>query len=64
MSQAYLLLDRARIEQLPERLFELESTTFQSLYQTTPYSPLEEVGPVLVPVSPDSRLAQTASQGR
>ncbi|HCS45578.1 MAG TPA: DUF4123 domain-containing protein [Pseudomonas sp.] len=59
MSQAYLLLDRAQIEHLPERLFELESTTFQSLYQTTAYSPLEEVGPVLVPVSPNSPLAQT-----
>lgn len=30
MSQAYLLLDRAQIERLPERLFELESTAFQS----------------------------------
>ncbi|MHC8374839.1 DUF4123 domain-containing protein [Pseudomonas sp. MDT1-16] len=59
MSQAYLLLDRAQIERLPERLFELGSTTFQSLYQTTAYSPLEEVGPVLLPVSPNSPLAQT-----
>ncbi|POA34510.1 MULTISPECIES: DUF4123 domain-containing protein [Pseudomonas] len=57
MSQAYLLLDRAQIERLPERLFELESTTFQSLYQTTAFDPLEEVGPVLVPVSPNSPLA-------
>ncbi|MHC8348430.1 DUF4123 domain-containing protein [Pseudomonas sp. RT4P38] len=59
MSQAYLLLDRAQIERLPERLFELGSTTSQSLYQTTAYSPLEEVGPVLLPVSPNSPLAQT-----
>ncbi|APC17814.1 hypothetical protein BLL42_19520 [Pseudomonas frederiksbergensis] len=59
MSQAYLLLDRAQIERLPERLFELESTTFQSLYQTTAFGPLEDVGPVLVPVSPNSPLAQT-----
>ncbi|PPA01948.1 DUF4123 domain-containing protein [Pseudomonas sp. MWU12-2312b] len=58
MSQAYLLLDRTRIERLPERLFELESTTFRSLYRNTAYGPLEEVGPVLVPVSPDSPLAQ------
>jgi hypothetical protein len=59
MSQAYLLLDRAQIERLPERLFKLGSTTFQPLYQSTAYGPLEEVGPVLVPVSPDSPLAQT-----
>jgi len=59
MSQAYLLLDRAQIERLPERLFELGSTTFQSLYQSTVYSSLEETGPVLVPVSPNSPLAQT-----
>jgi hypothetical protein len=59
MSQAYLLLDRAQIERLPECLFELGSTTFQSLYQTTVYSPLEEAGPVLVPVSPNSPLAHT-----
>lgn len=57
MSQAYLLLDRAQIERLPERLFELGSTTFQSLYQKTAYGPLEEVGPVMVPVSPNSPLA-------
>jgi hypothetical protein len=58
MSQAYLLLDRAQIEHLPERLFELGSATYQSLYQTTAYSALEDVGPVLVPVVPDSPLAQ------
>ena len=57
MSQAYLLLDRTQIEHLPERLFELGITTFQSLYQTTAYSALEEAGPVLVPVFPDSPLA-------
>jgi hypothetical protein len=62
MSQAYLLLDRAQIEHLPERLFELECTTYQSLYQGTAYSPLEEVGPVLVPVAPNSLLAQTFFQ--
>ncbi|MEB0048834.1 MULTISPECIES: DUF4123 domain-containing protein [unclassified Pseudomonas] len=58
MSQAYLLLDRAQIEHLPEQLFELGSTTYHPLYQTTAYSPLEDVGPVLVPVAPDSPLAQ------
>ncbi|MFJ7795344.1 DUF4123 domain-containing protein [Pseudomonas sp. NPDC096950] len=57
MSRAYLLLDRAQIGHLPERLIALGSTTYQSLYQTTVYSPLEEVGPVLVPVVPDSPLA-------
>jgi hypothetical protein len=59
MSQAYLLLDRAQIEHLPERLFQLGSSTFQSLYQTTVYSSLEEAGPVLVSVFPDSPLAHT-----
>ncbi|MHC8356103.1 DUF4123 domain-containing protein [Pseudomonas sp. LB3P81] len=62
MSQVYLLLDRSQIERLPERLFELECTTYQSLYQGTAYSPLEEVGPILVPVAPNSPLAQTFSQ--
>lgn len=62
MNQAYLLLDRAQIERLPERLFELECVTFQSLYQGTAYTPLEEVGPVLVPVTPNSALAQTFLQ--
>lgn len=59
MNQAYLLLDRARIERLPQRLFELGCTTFQSLYQKTAYRSLEEVGPVLVPVTADTPLAQT-----
>lgn len=58
MSQAYLLLDRVQIEHLPERLIALGSTTYQSLYQTTAYCLLAEVGPVLVPVVPDSPLAQ------
>ncbi|MFL1528987.1 DUF4123 domain-containing protein [Pseudomonas sp. O230] len=62
MSQAYLLLDRAQIERLPERLFELGSTMFQSLYQRTAYSPLEDVGPVLVPVTPNCPLAETFFQ--
>lgn len=59
MSQAYLLLDRSRIEHLPERLIELECSTYQALYKGTAYSSLEEAGPVLVPVVPNSRLAQT-----
>ncbi|MDQ3204196.1 MAG: DUF4123 domain-containing protein [Pseudomonadota bacterium] len=59
MSQAYLLLDRSQIEHLPERLIELESSTYQSLYKSTAYSSLEEAGPVLVPVVPNSVLAQT-----
>lgn len=62
MSQAYLLLDRSQIEHLPRRLFELECATYHSLYQGTAYSALEEIGPVLVPVAPDSLLAQTFFQ--
>jgi hypothetical protein len=62
MSQAYLLLDRAQIERLPGRLFELGCTTYQSLYRGTAYSPLDEVGPVLVPVAPNSPLAQAFVQ--
>lgn len=59
MNQAYLLLDSAQIERLPQRLFELGCTTFHSLYQNTVYRPLEAVGPVLVSVAPNSALAQT-----
>lgn len=62
MSQAYLLLDRSQIELLPQRLFELGCTTYQSLYLGSAYRALDEVGPVLVPVAPDSRLAQTFFQ--
>jgi hypothetical protein len=63
MSQAYLLLDRVQIEGLPKRLFELGSMTFQSLYQKTAYGLMEEVGPVLVPVSPNSPLAHAFFSG-
>ncbi|WP_154914199.1 DUF4123 domain-containing protein, partial [Pseudomonas fluorescens] len=60
MSQAYLLLDGAQIEDLANRLFELGcSTALQSLYQQTAYSSLIDIGPVLVPVFPDSTLAHT-----
>lgn len=62
MNQAYLLLDRSQVEHLPQRLFELGCPTYQSLYLRTAYSALEEVGPVLVPVAPDSPLAQTFSK--
>ncbi|MBV7515841.1 DUF4123 domain-containing protein [Pseudomonas sp. PDM25] len=60
MNQAYLLLDGALIDNLPNRLFELGcGTAFQLLYQQTAYSSLVEVSPVLVPVFPNSPLAHT-----
>ena len=60
MSQAYLLLDGALIDNLPNRLFELAgSTAYQSLYQQTAYSALVTVSPVLLPVVPNSPLAHT-----
>ncbi|MNN11843.1 hypothetical protein D3C81_1248180 [compost metagenome] len=63
MSQAYLLLDGALIDNLPSRLIELGgSTAFQSLYQQTAYSALVTVSPVLVPVVPNSPLAHTFAQ--
>lgn len=58
MSQAYLLLDRAQIEHLQDRLFELtDGATCHSLYLHTAYSPLDDVGPALVEVSEGSPLA-------
>lgn len=60
MSQAYLLLDGAQIDNLPHRLFELGCTmTYQALYQHTAYSGLLNISPVLVPVEAHSALAQT-----
>jgi hypothetical protein len=54
MNQAYLLLDGAQIDNLSERL---ENTQFQSLYQHTAYSELADIGPILVPLSPNCPLA-------
>ncbi|AIL60257.1 DUF4123 domain-containing protein [Pseudomonas alkylphenolica] len=63
MSQAYLLLDGALIDNLPSRLFELAgSTAFHALYQQTAYSTLVTVSPVLVPVVPNSPLAHTFTE--
>ena len=58
MNQAYLLLDGALIDNLPERLLDQgANTTFQPLYQHTAYSELADIGPILVPISPNSPLA-------
>jgi hypothetical protein len=63
MSRAYLVLDRIQIANLTDRLFELTGgATVHSLYQRTAYSALENVGPVLIGVTPDSPLAQIFSQ--
>ena len=63
MSQAYLLLDRTQIDNLAHRLFEVApSVQFHSLYQRTAYSALDEVSPVLVPVTPNSPLAHTFTE--
>ncbi|MDD2050770.1 DUF4123 domain-containing protein, partial [Pseudomonas putida] len=63
MSQAYLLLDGALIDNLPNRLFELAgSTAYQLLYQQTAYSALLTVSPVLLPVVANSPLAHAFSQ--
>lgn len=60
MNQAYLLLDSAQIDNLPNRLFELVgSTPYHSLYLNTAYSALVTLSPVLVPVTPGSPLADT-----
>lgn len=63
MSQAYLLLDRTQIDNLAHRLFEVTSSVqFHSLFQRTAYSALDEVSPVLVPVTPNSPLAHTFAE--
>ncbi|MCF4998719.1 DUF4123 domain-containing protein [Pseudomonas syringae] len=63
MSRAYLVLDRIQIEGLTDRLFELTGgATVHSLYQRTAYKALENVGPVLIGVTPESPLAQVFSQ--
>lgn len=63
MSQAYLLLDQAQIENLPERLIQLAGNTpSQLLYQRTAYASLEHLGPMLLPVSLNSPLAHTFFQ--
>lgn len=60
MNQAYVLLDPAQIEHLPERLFELNAgAQVRALYQHTVYHALASLGPVLIRVQPHSELAQT-----
>lgn len=60
MNQAYLILDAAQIENLHQRLFELDNgADVLALYQQTAYSTLAGIGPVLLRVRPNSELAQT-----
>lgn len=63
MSQAYLLLDHAQIENLPERLLKLApNTPSRSLYQGTAYASVQHLGPVLLTVTLNSPLADTFLQ--
>ncbi len=59
MRHAYLLLDNALIENLPRHLLSLgQFMPCHPLYLTTDYAELADCGPLLVPVVPDSPLAQ------
>ncbi len=59
MRRAYLLLDSALIENLPRHLLSLgQFMPCHPLYLTTDYTELADCGPLLVPVVPDSPLAQ------
>lgn len=63
MTQAYLLLDQARIKNLSQRLLELApNTPPQLLYQGTAYASLQHLGPALLTVTLDSPLADTFFQ--
>lgn len=63
MSQAYLLLDSAQVENLPGRLIELAGATPpQALYQGTVYASLAHLGPLLIPVSGNTPLADVFSR--
>lgn len=55
----YLLLDGARIDNLPTLLYRLDSSpTIEWLYHATPYRALFDVGPALVVLRADSPLEQ------
>jgi hypothetical protein len=55
----YLLLDGAKIENLPGHLYRLEGNpTFEWLYLTTPYKAVFDIGPVLVVLRANSPLEQ------
>ncbi len=55
--QLYIILDAARVEQMPAQLFELEDDPeYFSLFFDTPQAELIDVAPYLVKVDMDSRL--------
>ena len=55
--QLYIILDAARVEQMPAQLFELEDDPeYLSLFFDTPQAELIDVAPYLVKVEMDSRL--------
>jgi hypothetical protein len=55
--QLYIILDAARVEQMPAQLFELEDDPeYFSLFFDTPQAELIDVAPYLVKVDIDSRL--------
>lgn len=55
--QLYIILDAARVEQIPAQLFELEDDPeYISLFFDTPQAELIDVAPYLVKVEMDSRL--------
>jgi hypothetical protein len=55
--QLYIILDAARVEQMPAQLFELEDDPeYFSLFFDTPQAELIDVAPYLIKVEMDSRL--------
>lgn len=59
----YLLLDGAKIENLPNRLYSLDdSPTLEWLYHATPYQALSDVGPALVALRANSPLEQAFTE--
>lgn len=55
----YVLLDGAKIEDLPKRIYSLEdSPAVEWLYHKTTYKALFEIGPALVALHPESALEQ------
>lgn len=63
MTQTYLILDGALIDDLAGHLAHLEpNETVHWLYQETAYADLFERGPALVPVAPFNALAQVFEQ--
>ncbi|MGE1156993.1 DUF4123 domain-containing protein [Pseudomonas kitaguniensis] len=59
----YLLLDGAKIENLPTRLYSLdEAPTLDWLYRATPYQAVFDVGPVLIAVRTNSPLERAFTE--